>query len=158
MDFLNIMIRIADEKYLLASFRELDRDEVILTQEIKFPIGISDYFAWTEPSGNKAFLVLVDPVSNKPLGAVMHKYKGGEVTVGMCEWCHTVRGSDVVGMMTAAVSEKKRVGTYVCTDLKCKENIASTPGVNDLRTSAGKMERILLLQRRMVQFFQTQLF
>lgn len=153
------MFKINTEKELLESFREIDRDQVQFPADLSFPLGISNYHAWVEPSGHRAFLVFEDSSNQKPLGVVF-KRSGATPDYGptMCDWCHSVRGRGKVSMMTAAVSSDRRVGVYLCADLKCGEQIAKPPGVNDLREGKDRGERIYELMSKMQEFAKKNLF
>lgn len=153
------MFKINSEKELLESFRSIDRDQVQLPSDIGFPLAVKNYHSWLEPSGHRAFLVFEDPQSLKPLGVVFRRTTTpSEYGPVMCDWCHSVRGRGSVNMMTAAVSPDRRVGVYLCSDLKCGEEIQKPPGVNDLRESLDTGERTQALMRRMYEFAKKNLF
>ncbi|HEX4925037.1 MAG TPA: FBP domain-containing protein [Bdellovibrionales bacterium] len=147
------MFRIANETVLKDTFRELDRDEVVVPAELRFPLGVKDYIAWLEPSGHRAYLVFIDPASDKPMGIVFHRpHAKSEGINHMCEWCHCVRGSGGVGLMTAIATSRRRVGIELCTDLGCKDKIKSPPGINDIRESLDPAQRVERVLKRMSDF------
>src|SRR3712207_2313157 len=105
------MIRIPSEKELLESFRLIDRDEVEVPKDLRFPIVVKDYLAWSEPSGYRTYLVFGDGERRQPLGIVFRRDQlAGGASPQMCEWCHCVRGSDGVSMLSATASSKRRIG------------------------------------------------
>lgn len=152
------MIRIANEAELLDSFREVDRPEVELPRELAFPLGLKDYLAWVEPAGCRVFLVYEDPDSRKAFGIVFRRDQGGGGAAGMCEWCHSVRSGDGVGLLTASASANRRVGISLCRDLSCREKAESAPGVDDLPQSPNARERVRGITRRMASFARQSLF
>jgi FBP C-terminal treble-clef zinc-finger len=154
------MIRIQSENDLLEAFREIDRDTVRMTSNLKFPLAISDYLAWVEPSGHRTFLVFEDAKSRSLIGVAFKRtHPPAEPITNMCEWCHSVSGSGKIGLLTADVNKKRRVGVYLCRDLQCKGNIeADPPSVHDLRESIGKQEKTMRVLERMSNFARANLF
>lgn len=147
------MIKVANESVLKESFRDLDRDEVVVPADMRFPFGLKDYVAWLEPSGHRAYLVFIDPASEKPVGIVFHRpHAKSEGINHMCEWCHSVRGSGSVGMMTAAASSRRRIGIELCTDLSCKDKIKAPPGLHDIRESLDADQKAKRVLARMSDF------
>lgn len=153
------MIRIASEKELLESFRLIDRAEVELPGNGRFPMVIRDYLAWSEPSGNRLFLVLADRERQLPLGIVFRRdQSGGSGPARMCEWCHAVRSGDGVTLLTAASSSHRRVGLNLCRDLSCKDRLEEAPGVDDLPRLLSDQERLRRILRRMSAFARQNLY
>ena len=154
------MIRIASEKELLESFRPLDREEVLeFPANLKFPFLLKDYLTWTEPSGHRIYLVFNEQDTRRPLGIVFKRGQGaGTAPPQMCEWCHSVRAGDGVGLLTATASSSRRVGLHLCRDLSCKDKVESTPGANDFFESMSSRERIQRIVGRMTEFARRQLF
>ena len=64
------MIRIQNEAELLELFRPVDRDEVRPPVHQTYPMAVTDYLAWVEPSGHRTFLVFEDEKSRSGLGVV----------------------------------------------------------------------------------------
>src|SRR4051794_24716257 len=96
------MIRILSEKDLLETFRSIDREEVMLPADLKFPFLIKDYLAWNEPSGYRAFVVFMDPQSRTAMGLVFRRdQSGGGLDSRMCELCHIYGTGDEVGLLSA---------------------------------------------------------
>jgi hypothetical protein len=159
-DSFECMIRITDENQLLDTFRALDREHVQLPSHgLEFPLALRDYVSWTEPSGHRAFLVFNDPANGMPKGIVFTRSRGlSDVPASMCEWCHSVRGGNLVALLTAASAKNRRVGVNVCADLDCKHQLEETPGVNDLRESLEPHEKRRRLLERIARFAQRNLF
>src|SRR5688572_26130790 len=104
------MIRIQSENELLDSFRLIDRDQVELPVDMRFPLLVKNYLAWPEASGARVFLVFEDPSSRKPFGIVFRQEQAsfGQAAC-MCEWCHSVRSGNGVGLLTATSNDSTRV-------------------------------------------------
>ena len=143
------MIKIKSEQELLESFRLLDREEVILPQNMTFPFLVKDYLSWEEPSGYRVYLIFNDHRRQVPFGVVFRRdqSKGGSAA-RMCDWCHSISGSDEVSLLSAAASPKRRVGIQLCRDLSCKNNFQSL----------GRGERINQIIHRMADFSRQNLF
>ncbi len=153
------MFKINSEDELLGSFRNIDRDQVQLPSDLKFPLPVRNYYSWLEPSGHRAYLVFEDPENQKLLGVVFRRTNtASDHGPVMCDWCHSVRGRGKVTMMTTAVSKDRQVGVYLCADLKCDEELRKPPGVNDLRESLDIGERTFALMERMSEFVKRNLF
>ncbi len=156
------MIRIFNEKELLDSFRPLDRDQVELPKDLKFPLGIQDYLAWVEPSGARVYLVLAEPENRHPLGVVFRRDQTSGPAAMMCEWCHSVRAGDGVTLLTATASSHKRVGIPLCRDLSCKDKallrVADAPGPHDFPETLNGPEKVRRIVARMSSFARRNLF
>ncbi len=142
------MIRIQNEQELRECFRPLDRGEVELPQGLEFPFIVRDYFSWTEPSGFRVFLVMTDRTNRQGLGIVFRRDQSSNDMARMCDWCHSVSGGNSITLLTAASSERKRVGIHLCRDLGCKQKVEAL--VDDgILTPYQRMRRIT---DRMVEF------
>ena len=115
------MFRIHSQSDLIECFRDSEREDIVLPENIRFPIVIKDYLSWIEPSGAKAFLVFSDLGGKKPLGVVFRRGSGS--TVALCDWCHSMSGGEGVGLLTARATPSRRVGVHVCSDLSCADKI-----------------------------------
>lgn len=152
------MIRITSEKDLLEAFRPLDRDQVELPETLRFPLLLKDYLSWTEPSGNRVFLVYTERDRKYPLGIVFRQDQSGAGSAGMCEWCHSVRSSGGVSLLTAQASLNRRVGVQLCRDLTCKHKVESQPGADDFPETLSHRERIQRILQRISTFGRQQIF
>lgn len=138
------------EDELLKSFRPRDRKHVEPPKWMKFPCPLGHYLAWTEPSGVRIFLVFMHPVRKSPIGIAFRRDQQGSLgsAAGVCDWCHDHGPSDRIGLLTATVDSKKRVGVSLCLDLSCVQKLESIANVTG--QDLGKMtER---LKQRMVRF------
>ncbi len=144
------MVRIASEQDFRATFRPVDQEELELPADLTFPMLIRGTMAWVEPGGHRTFLVFEDPIKKLPFGIIFKRASGSvEVPAAMCDFCHSIRGGAAVGMMTANVNHKRRVGVTACKDLSCQAKLDSTvPGTNDMReTFRPDQKRKYLLER-----------
>lgn len=142
------MFRIETEKDLLNAFRPRDRKHVELPPDMRFPLFVRDYRAWSDPTHVRTFLVLSEPRSGRPMGIVFRRDQqpGGTVVSHMCDWCHSHGTSDQVGLLTAEASSKRRVGVNLCLDLRCGEKIedaANLSGRNTRELMRQYMERVV---------------
>jgi hypothetical protein len=135
------MLRIQDQKEMLELFREIDKDQVIVPGDMKFPLAVIDYLAWKEPSGQRTYLVLEDKTGGRPFAIALERTKNTEHVPMMCNWCHAIRPASDVALMTVAVTKRKRVGLYLCSDISCKSNILDSPSVHDMRETLDKTEK-----------------
>jgi hypothetical protein len=152
------MFRIQSENELKECFREQDREELILGPEVKFPMVARDYLAWVEPSGNRTYLVFQDASFKGPLGIVFRRVQSlGPGVAAMCEWCHSVRSGDEVGLLTVKTHSNRRIAISLCRDLGCAENVRSGPGVHDFPTTASVQERVRRVLAKMADFARREL-
>ncbi|MEO0335381.1 MAG: FBP domain-containing protein [Pseudomonadota bacterium] len=146
------MLRIHDQSELLSLFREIDRPQVTVTSDVKFPLAVVDYFAWKEPSGHRTFLVLEDKIGGRPFGLAFERTKNSEAVPMMCNWCHAVRPASDVALMTVSVTKKKCIGVYLCSDIGCKQNLIESPSVHDMRETLDKTEKVIRLSQKIHSF------
>jgi hypothetical protein len=148
------MFLIQNEAELRGFFRELDQPEVILSEELKFPLKVRDYLHWLEPSQCRVYLVFKDPSFKAPLGLVFRRDQTmGPSVAAMCEWCHAVRSGNEIGILTATCDSKKRIGVSLCRDLspgpnakgdrKNGEFLATRVGVDRAAGSHFELRRTL---------------
>lgn len=153
------MIRISSTQELLEAFRTIDRDDVQIAKDFRFPMTYRDYLAWPEPSGHRMYLVFQDAVTGVLRGVVFQRTRGSaEASPAMCQWCHSVRPGQAVSLMTAAAGPNRRVGVHLCSDLNCRDNVFSTPGIHDFHEGFAPQERLLRVLGRMVEFSNKNLF
>jgi FBP C-terminal treble-clef zinc-finger len=140
------MFKLESEDALLEAFRPKDRKAVELTKEVTPPMFVRDYLKWAHPSGAYVYLVFATP-GGVPTGIVFETNGGGAgpPVPGMCDWCHSPGLGSQVGLLTAKLSAKKKVGVHVCTDLSCKEKLedeANRSGRSALPMIAKLIERM----------------
>lgn len=151
------MIAIASEQELKSAFRPIDRDEVLVPAQLVFPIKLTDYIAWMEPSGHRVYLLFQEPDGSGARGLVFKRThsSGSEPVMQMCQWCHSVRAGDAVRLLTVKADSRRTVGLHLCGDLSCKEKVLSIPGVNDLREPFGAYEKLFRVVMNMSDFART---
>ncbi len=116
------MFKLDDEEALLETFRTRDRKQVELPADLKFPLILRDYVAWVHPAGGRVFLVFA-PVDGVPTGIAFDTQGAAAQGPQLCSWCHSHGGGNQVAMLTTTLSNKKRVGVFVCGDLSCKKKL-----------------------------------
>lgn len=146
------MFRIDSEQDLLDSFRPSDRSTVTLPENVKYPLFVRDYLAWTEPAGVRAFLVYADPDSrSKTLGIAFRSDQSRAPVAQHCEWCKSFGGSNDIGLLTAEASDRKRVGIHLCRGLNCHEKLETRShlsGENSRMLNRQLIARISTFARR----------
>lgn len=152
------MFLIRSDKELMDCFRQQDQAEVFIPADLVLPKVSKDYLTWMEPSGARAYLVFQDESFKAPFGIVFRRDQtAGPSVAAMCDWCHSVRSGNEIGVLTVSTSNKKRVGISLCRDLSCAEKIRSEPGANDFSVQASMQERIKRLLAKMSTFARQQL-
>ncbi len=118
------MFQLKSEKELLAAFRTRDRKHVEPPPGLQYPLFVRNYLSWVDPTGVRAFIVFAGPDESHPTGIAFRRDQTGEGGgSGLCEWCHSSGSSDEIGLLTTDVSGHKRVGVYLCRDLRCEAKI-----------------------------------
>jgi hypothetical protein len=139
------MFKLDSEQALLTAFRPKDRKAVEVAKDITLPMFVRDYLAWTHPGGTYVYLVFSVP-GGVPTGIVFDlTHGGGPATPQMCDWCHNTGVGNSVGLLTATLNNKKRVGIHVCSDLSCKaklEDAANRGGFSVLPSMQKLLERM----------------
>lgn len=154
------MFKIDTEEAFRELFRPIDQEEVTLPDDFVFPLLIRGTLAWLEPGGIRTYLVFEDLEKKAPRGIVFHrKTSGSDVPASMCDFCHSIRGGSAVGMLTANVSKKTKVGVNACKDLSCQAYLESTvPGKNDMRETYRPDQKRHFLLERIGEFARRNLF
>ena len=87
-----------------------------------------DFLAWRDPRTRSRGYMIAE-VDGEPAGIVLRAAEGSSrARAAMCNLCHTMQPADQVVMYTArkageAGSNGDSVGTYICADLSCHENV-----------------------------------
>jgi hypothetical protein len=138
------MFKLDSEKALLDAFRPRDRKLVELSRDVKLPLFVRHYLAWSHPAGGRMFLVFAVP-NGLPTGIVFDTNGAGPAVTHMCNWCHCSGLGSTVGILTARRSGKRSVGVFVCADLGCQarlEDEADRAGRSVLPAMAAMLERV----------------
>jgi hypothetical protein len=108
---------LTNEAELAQCFRSIDRAEVEAPSE-GFPVQVAPVRTWS--AGPRTYLLFVDRPGTRPRGVVFRRSTEPVPGVAaMCEWCHAVLDQGGVKLLTAAVSERRSVGVYLCAGLEC---------------------------------------
>ena len=87
-----------------------------------------DFYAWRDPKARGRAYILVE-IDAAVRGIVLRAADGhSRARSAMCNLCHTMQPSDQVAMFTARRAGEPgehgdSVGTYICADLGCHENV-----------------------------------
>lgn len=87
-----------------------------------------DFLAWRDPRTRGRGYLLVER-DGRPRGVVLRASDGSSrAHAAMCNLCHTMQPADQVALFTArragrAGAQGDSVGTYMCADLSCHENV-----------------------------------
>lgn len=101
-----------------------------------------DFLAWRDPR-TRGRGYLVAEVDGDPTGVVLRAAESSSrARSAMCNLCHTMQPADQVSLFTArragdAGTYGDSVGTYICADLSCHENVrlAAPLAPNEVRAS-----------------------
>lgn len=124
-----------DERERLAvplDFRFLDWDHL-------------DFYAWRDPRTPGRGYIVAD-LADGPMGVLMRATDaGGHGHPALCNLCQTMQPGDQVSLFTArmagpAGNRGDSVGTYICADLSCHENVrlAAPLAPNEIRASVDR--------------------
>jgi len=104
-----------------------------------------DFLAWRDPrTRGRGYLVI--EVDDDPVGIVLRAPDStSRARSAMCNLCHTMQPADQVSLFTArkagdAGRSGDTVGTYICADLSCHENVrlAAPLAPNEVRASVDR--------------------
>ena len=119
-----------------------------------------DFYAWRDPSSAKRGYLLIE-VEAELVGLVLQASGPGRMRSGMCNICHTMQPGNQVGLFTArrtgdAGRRGDSIGTYMCADLSCHENVrlAHPLAPGEVRAPGQADSRLDGTTRRMTGFAQ----
>lgn len=150
------------ESDVRASFVNAEPDEVrLIEMPHDFLLADWDYldfFAWRDPASSRRGCVLVEHEGDV-LGVVLRASDPGRTRNGMCNICHTMQPGSQVALFSArkagaAGRRGDSIGTYICADLSCHDNVrlAHPLAPNEIR-AAGQVDfRLDGTRRRMERF------
>ncbi|BDV31642.1 FBP domain-containing protein [Microbacterium terricola] len=118
-----------------------------------------DFFAWRDPRTRGRGYVVAE-IDGEPTGIALRAAEGSSrARSAMCNVCHTMQPADQVSLFSArkagsAGEHGDSVGTYLCADLSCHENVrlAAPLAPNEVRASVDR--RIDGTRRRAEAFVQ----
>lgn len=144
------------EDDLLHAFRPRDRKHVFLPPDLKFPVELNPVFVWLEPSGVRVYLLAHQVHWEAPVGIAFRRDQKGSPSSppGMCDWCLSTGSSDQIGLLTASVDSRRRVGVNLCLDLGCMrklEGFAEASGMRLEQVSVRYFERMERFFRRALE-------
>lgn len=101
-----------------------------------------DFLAWRDPR-HRGRGYLVAELGGSPVGVVLRASNGSSrAASALCNVCHTMQPADQVSLFSArkageAGQHGDTVGTYICADLSCHENVrlAAPLAPNEVRAS-----------------------
>ena len=103
-----------------------------------------DFLAWPDPDTRGRGYLVVER-EGVATGIVLRAASGSRSHAAMCNLCHTMQPGNQVALFTARRVDPARergdsVGTYVCTDLGCHENVrlAAPLAPSEVRASVDR--------------------
>ncbi|MFB8385540.1 FBP domain-containing protein [Microbacterium sp. NPDC055910] len=104
-----------------------------------------DFYAWRDPRTRSRGYIVAE-IDGEPHGVVLRAADGSSrARASMCNLCHTMQPSDQVALFTArrageAGEHGDSVGTYICSDLSCHENVrlAAPLAPSEIRASVDR--------------------
>jgi len=104
-----------------------------------------DFLAWRDPRTRGRGYMIVENGAG-PVAIILRASDGGSRgRASMCNLCHTMQPGDQVALFTArragdAGDRGDSVGTYICADLSCHENVrlAAPLAPNEVRASVDR--------------------
>jgi hypothetical protein len=137
------------EDDVLASFVNAGPDELrLVALPHDFPLvdwDHLDFLAWRDPRSRGRGYIIADH-EGSPTGVVLRAAEGSSrARSAMCNICHTMQPADQVSLFTArrvggAGDQGGSVGTYICADLSCHENVrlAAPLAPSEVRASVDR--------------------
>lgn len=117
-----------------------------------------DFLAWPDPASSTRGCVVVD-IDGHLTGIVLRSAGAGRTRSGMCNICHTMQPGNQIALFSArragtAGARGDSVGTYICADLSCHENVrvAHPLAPNEVRMPGQVDMRLDGTRRRMEGF------
>lgn len=103
-----------------------------------------DFLAWPDPDTRGRGYMVVER-DGVPTGIVLRAASGARSHAAMCNLCHTMQPGNQVALFTArrageAGERGDSVGTYVCADLGCHDNVrlAAPLAPSEVRASVDR--------------------
>lgn len=107
-----------------------------------------DFLAWRDPRSSHRGYVVTER-EGEPVGIVLRASSGARARSAICNICHTMQPGDQVTLFTArrggaGGARGDSIGTYICADLSCHENVrlAVPLAPNEIRATGFVDKRI----------------
>ena len=119
-----------------------------------------DFLAWRDPRA-RGRGYLVAEVDARATGVVLRAAEGhSRARSALCNLCHTMQPADQVSLFTArragdAGASGDSVGTYICADLSCHENVRLAAPLAPSEVRASVDRRIDGTRRRAEAFIDS---
>lgn len=156
-------VRALTEDQLRDVFVNASPDELrLLTAPLDFVLtdwDHLDFLAWRDPR-TRGRGYLVGEVDGQPTGVVLRAADGSShARSALCNICHTMQPADQVSLFSArkagpAGSHGDSVGTYMCADLSCHENVRLAAPLAPSEVRASVDLRIDGTRRRSLAFIE----
>lgn len=155
-------MRALTEADVRASFVNADADDLrIMALPHDFVLidwDYLDFFAWRDPSsGRRGYVITHDGAET--IGVVLRATDPSRARSGMCNICQTLQPGNQVALFSArragdAGERGDSIGTYMCADLSCHENVrlAHPLAPNEVRAPGQADLRLDGTRRRMERF------
>ena len=155
-------MRALTEADVRASFVNADADDLrVMEMPHDFMLvdwDYLDFFAWRDPAAHRRGYVLIQQ-ETEVRGIVLRVSEPGRARSSMCNICHTMQPGTQVSLFSArragdAGARGDSIGTYMCADLSCHENVrlAHPLAPNEVR-AAGQVDFRLDGTRRRMEAF-----
>jgi hypothetical protein len=114
-----------------------------------------DYLGWRDRKAPLSAYV-VAPVDDEPVGVLLRGGdKGGKRKKAVCQWCADVVVTDDVTLYVArragaAGRAGNTIGTLICTDFVCSQNVRQPPTRSEVGDDAEAM-RDAIVERRIAE-------
>ena len=111
-----------------------------------------DYLGWRDRRAPLSAYVVV-PVDDEPVGVLLRASdKGGRRKKAVCQWCADVVATDDVTLYVArraGASGKagNTIGTLICADFLCSQNVRRPPTRSEVGDDAEAMREIVVERR-----------
>ena len=118
-----------------------------------------DFLAWRDPLLRGRGYVVAE-LDGRPTGVVLRAASGSSrARAAMCNLCHTLQPGDQVALFTArkagdAGARGDSVGTYMCSDLSCHENVRLAGPLSPSEVRASVDRRIDGTRHRIEAFVE----
>lgn len=114
-----------------------------------------DYLGWRDRKAPLSAYVVV-PVGDEAVGVLLRSSdKGGKRKKAVCQWCADVVATDDVTLYVArragaAGKAGNTIGTLICTDFVCSQNVRRPPTRSEVGDDAEAM-RDAIVERRIAE-------